>query len=143
MDRSDLMCIRNVAHRLLAAAESKDPMIHFTAKEVLNNILESLSMAEPSRPRASTHKKSRAVNLLGEYIEAQLDEPITLLDLCSVAKASPRTVQRLFKKRFGVTSKEYIQAQRLNRVHRDLLKGKSREKKVSDIANRWGFWHMG
>ncbi|NIU08828.1 MAG: helix-turn-helix domain-containing protein, partial [Phycisphaerae bacterium] len=34
-------------------------------------------------------------------------------------------------------------AQRLNRVHRDLLKGKSRGKKVSDIANRWGFWHMG
>jgi AraC-like DNA-binding protein len=143
IDWSNLMSIRRAAHRLITAAESKDPMIHLTAKAVLSNILESLAVAVPSRSKASTHKKSRTVNILGEYIEAYLDEPITLLDLCTVAKASPRTVQRLFKSRFGVTPKAYIQAQRLNRVHRDLLKGKSRGKKVSDIANRWGFWHLG
>ncbi|NIU08827.1 MAG: hypothetical protein GWN81_08245, partial [Phycisphaerae bacterium] len=90
IDWSDLMSIRSAAHRLIKAAESKDPMIHFTAKEVLNNIVESLSMAVPNRPKASTHKKSRTANILGEYIEAYLDQPITLLDLCSVAKVSPR-----------------------------------------------------
>lgn len=143
IDRSNLRSIRRTANRLITAAESNDQLIHVVAKDVLSNILESLPTAVLNRPKASTSKKSRILKFLNEYIEAHLDEHITLLDLCSVAKASPRTVQRTFNSRFGVTPKEYIQAQRLNQVHRDLLEAKSRRGKVSDIANRWGFWHMG
>jgi AraC-like DNA-binding protein len=143
IDWSNLRSIRRAANRLITAAESNDQLIHVVTKDVLSNILESLPTAVLNRPKASTSKKSRILKFLNEYIEAHLDEHITLLDLCSVAKVSPRTVQRTFKSRFGVTPKEFIQAQRLNRVHRDLLEGKSRRGKISDIANRWGFWHMG
>jgi AraC-like DNA-binding protein len=45
--------------------------------------------------------------------------------------------------RFGVSPKQYIQARRLNGVHRDLCKANLHGKRISDIANDWGFWHMG
>jgi AraC family ethanolamine operon transcriptional activator len=31
----------------------------------------------------------------------------------------------------------------LNGVHRDLRKANLDGKRISDVANDWGFWHMG
>lgn len=47
-----------------------------------------------------------------------------------------------FRELFGVSPKRYLQAVRLNGVRRDLLAA-TPEAKIADVANRWGFWHLG
>lgn len=66
----------------------------------------------------------------------------TVQALSLASGASRRTLRRGFRERFGITAKEFIQTQRLIGVRR-LLKATGSDALISDIANEWGFWHMG
>lgn len=37
----------------------------------------------------------------------------------------------------------YMKAHRLNSVHKDLGRDDPSLRKISDVANKWGFWHLG
>lgn len=76
------------------------------------------------------------------FIESQRDELITISDLCQATRLSRRTLHYAFKEHFGVTPKAYLTAIRLEAVRRELVPG-APPVKVADVANRWGFWHMG
>ena len=65
-----------------------------------------------------------------------------MASLCNAAEVSERTLQYAFVERFGVTPKRYVQAHRMHAV-RNRLKSHSSADYVSDIANHFGFWHMG
>ena len=62
--------------------------------------------------------------------------------LSRLSGASDRTLRRAFKERFGVSPKSYLRSQKLIGVRRQ-LRATGAETLVSDIANEWGFWHMG
>ena len=47
-----------------------------------------------------------------------------------------------FREHFGVTPKTYLRAFRLNCVRKDLLVAAPKTP-IADVANRWGFWHIG
>jgi len=56
---------------------------------------------------------------------------------------SDRTLLRLFQDRFHVSPKAYLNRLRLNGTHQELRRADTMKGRISDIANRWGFWHMG
>jgi transcriptional regulator GlxA family with amidase domain len=56
---------------------------------------------------------------------------------------SERTLEYAFVERFGIGPKEYLNAFRLVSVRRQLRVADPRRFKVADVANAWGFWHMG
>ena len=143
IESSKLERIRRAANHLATVADADSPLIHELSRDVQSNILEALPMAVFNKPKPSAEKRSYILKILKDYIEAHLGEQITLMDLCAVAKVSPRTIQRSFKSRLGTTPNAYIQARRLNYVRRDLSIEKNYGVMVADIANRWGFWHMG
>ena len=53
-----------------------------------------------------------------------------------------RSLDRAFKEYFGIGPKRYLLQLRLIRV-RQQLKMLPTGTKISDVANAWGFWHMG
>jgi AraC-like DNA-binding protein len=86
--------------------------------------------------------RARALRLALEYVEEQAGNAPTIKDICQASGASYRTLNRAFLDRFDVTPKQYLQAIRLDGVRNELHR-KVSETKISDIANDWGFWHMG
>ena len=95
----------------------------------------------PETPPASppSRVRDRALHRALAYIDAHEGEVLHVSDLCRASGASERTLRYAFQERFGVSPKAYLHAVRLNGVRRELRRGG----KVSDVANRWGFWHMG
>jgi len=87
--------------------------------------------------------RDRAVSRAVAYIEENAEEPIHLRDLCLITEASERTLRYGFLERYDVSPKAYLQAFRLNGVRRELRRADPVSTKVIDIANYWGFWHMG
>jgi AraC family ethanolamine operon transcriptional activator len=67
----------------------------------------------------------------------------TVKDLAHAAGCSERTLRRAFHERFGVGPKTYMLSQRLTGVRRELRRSDPQNAIIVDIANRWGFWHMG
>ena len=81
---------------------------------------------------------SRAIEILRDINQF----PINIEALCTMVGASWATLQRAFAEEFGVTPRSYIKSRRLAAVQSELIKNGPKVV-ISDVANRWGFWHMG
>lgn len=66
----------------------------------------------------------------------------SVVQLSRLSGVSERTLRRGFHERFRTSPKAYLQAQRLIGVRRR-LRATRESISISDIANEWGFWHMG
>ena len=87
---------------------------------------------EPARPR----QLRRAM----AYIEAHLDQPLTVEDVAAAAGASPRGLQVAFRLYCQTTPMAYWRGLRLDRARDDLASCGST---VTEVALRWGFTHFG
>jgi len=76
-------------------------------------------------------------------LEKRRDEHLKLEDLCFVGKVPERTLNEIFRRELGITPAAFIKGYRLFGVHRELWGADSSQVRVADIANTWGFWHMG
>ena len=112
--------------------------------EISTRLVEALASAHnashTARPslRARTKARRRAV----AFIDAHAKEAPSIRQVCVDAGVSWRTMNYAFKEYFGVTPKEYLQTVRLHGVRRE-LQAYDGEAVIADIANKWGFWHMG
>lgn len=94
-----------------------------------------------SRPRRSGRA---AVTRSIEFIERHLAEPITLEDIASHARMSPRSIQVGFREDLGTTPIAFVRDRRLDAVRRALLEAAPHSGvTVTDTAIRWGFGHLG
>jgi AraC family transcriptional regulator, ethanolamine operon transcriptional activator len=93
----------------------------------------------------SKHNAERALILeqAMSAIRQRSADVLAVADLCRVTGASGRTLHYAFVERYGVPPARFMKAYRLNGARGDLGRIDSRESRISDVANRWGFWHLG
>lgn len=84
--------------------------------------------------------RPRQQRLAESYIEANLDQPLTVEDIARAAGISPRGLQLSFRQCRGTTPMGFWRDLRLARARSDLQSGDVR---VTDVALRWGFTHFG
>lgn len=78
------------------------------------------------------------------YIDAHLAEHITMASIADSVHMSVRSVQQGFREELGVSPMSYVRDRRLDRVHAELADAlPSDGVTVTDVANRWGFHHLG
>jgi len=86
--------------------------------------------------------RQKALRLAVDYIEANCQYNPSIPDICATTGLSWRSLDRAFKECLGIGPKRYLLNFRLTQVRRQ-LKSAPPCTKVVDIANDWGFWHMG
>ncbi|MFW5642281.1 MAG: helix-turn-helix transcriptional regulator [Roseicyclus sp.] len=112
------------------------------AREVLAQFLALLEEVRPE-PCAPTKRSQR--QLLDDAVailEADPEVPVSVAEVCHRLGVSERTLQRLFKARFGVGPRDYERHRRLRHVHATILAEGDR-RMVTEIAMQYGFWHLG
>lgn len=110
--------------------------------ELMVTLLRAGQNAAAVIDRSAPKTRDRAIREALDYIAEHRYEVITVKEICSACNVALRTLNRAFKERFGISPNTYLKQQRLSAVRDDLLLGPPGTQ-VSDIANRWGFWHMG
>lgn len=83
------------------------------------------------------------IDVVCEYILANLRGVITLADLETHSGLSVRTLQYQFKKQFNCTPVEWIRKERLKIVYLELLAPENKSTTIFCIALRCGFNHAG
>ena len=111
--------------------------------DIIEALIAAVGSANLARESVTAAARARMLRRVLDYIGDRLEAPIRVSELCRLAQASERTLQRAFLERFDVTPKAYLQALRLNGVRRDLLASEPSAERIQDVAMRWGFWHMG
>ena len=105
---------------------------------LLNASLSETAILDKSKPA----QRSRAIAKALAYINEHSSEAIWVRDVCSNTGVALRTLNRAFHERFGIGPKAYLVRQRLSNVHAELSRVPA-DTPVADVANHWGFWHMG
>jgi len=105
---------------------------------LLSIIAGESSQAKPTIPKFRAAALNRALEVLSSYEQM----PVSVEALCKMSGTSWATLQRAFKDEFQVTPKAYMKFRRLAAVQTELIR-QGPKAVISDIANHWGFWHMG
>ena len=87
----------------------------------------------------------RHVRRAQEFIEAQAEQAITLVDIARAACVSARALQEGFQRHLGTTPHALLRDVRLDCVHAQLRASASNGQPVAlhDVAHRYGFFHLG
>ncbi|NMM26936.1 MAG: AraC family transcriptional regulator [Glaciimonas sp.] len=94
-------------------------------------------LMRPVPPIAPYHVKR-----VEEYIAEHAEQPITIIDLANYAGVSTRALYSGFRNFRNTSPMAYLKSIRLKRAHEDLLNAVYGDR-VTTIAMRWGFTHLG
>jgi AraC-like DNA-binding protein len=92
--------------------------------------------------RSTVAMRTRALTTALDYISSHEGERVTIREICDDTKVAVRTLERAFKEHFGIGPKAYLIRRRLSGA-RDALVRDDGPTAIVDVANEWGFWHMG
>ena len=121
------------------------PAVHMTGvdeEDLLRDLLIGLNDAREQDDRSSLRIRSPAVEKALACMEDCADEAMPISKICSEIGVSWRSLDRAFLERFGIGPKAYQTRLRMSRARSEIM-GKGADCLVSDVANKWGFWHMG
>ncbi|MET0030758.1 MAG: helix-turn-helix domain-containing protein [Limnospira maxima] len=91
----------------------------------------------PLIPRAEIVKQAE------DYMQAHLDQPLTLTQLCRALYVSKRSLLYGFEEMFGVSPMAYLKIQRLRAVRKALTVATPETASVTSLACQFGFWSHG
>lgn len=77
-----------------------------------------------------------------DVIDNRLGQMIRLTDLCDATGVSVRTLNSVFRHRFGISPHQYIMSRRLHGIHA-AIRSATPDDTVSDICGRFGVWDFG
>jgi AraC-like DNA-binding protein len=114
--------------------------------QILRNEARLVSAIADTLLRESAVARARAVPTqritgLEAWIEAHLDEPITIGRLCAVAGVGERSLQKSFVSRRGMSPMRFVTERRLAAARRQLMTANGRD--VTSVALQFGFCHVG
>lgn len=92
------------------------------------------------RGRSAHPQRSKILEVM-DYIDEHPDEELSTAELAGIARISVRALQAGFRDLTGMSPRAYVRDVRLDRVHLELGSGASGS--ISDVATRWGFYHLG
>lgn len=115
---------------------------HFE-QTLMSGLLSAQPLRGDSAPAPIAAPGARILRTVVGLIEEQPERAWRLADLAAGAGVSARTVQEAFQRELGSTPLEHLRRVRMARARRDLLEGDPTTTSVTDVAARWGFFHLG
>ena len=115
------------------------PVDYMKVEEEIMRTFFSFISVEREKGQEEHQVLKRARELLKESLESD----IKLSDTIPQLGVSQRTLEYAFKKNLGMTPKAYLQILRLNAIHEELKEADPKYIKVSDVALKYGFFHLG
>jgi AraC family ethanolamine operon transcriptional activator len=90
----------------------------------------------------SPGERWRVIRRAEEFLQGNDSPAVRIDDLCVAACTSLSRLERAFRESFGVSPRRFLTMRRLAEVRSELLRG-APDASVTEIATRWGFFHLG
>ena len=127
-------CVAGTLSEPRVAADFEQLLMTSLLFSVPHNYSEALRRRER---RIAPRDVRRAV----DYLTENAAQALTLGDLARVSGVAGRTLIQHFKDAYGISPMRYLRNHRLLRVREELLRDPAA--RVSEVATRWGFTHLG
>jgi AraC-like DNA-binding protein len=87
--------------------------------------------------------RSAVARRFAAAVEASLDRPLLVLDLCRMVGITARTLNTLCQEQFGVSAQRFLALRRLHLTRRALLRSNRLSTTVTEVATSYGIWELG
>ena len=132
--------IQHIGLALLAEAESETPAGRLYAESLIQtltlHLLKNYSTANLKQENTHGGLSGYKLRRIEEFINANLEEDLSLAEIAVVADLSQFHFARAFRKSTGLTPQQYLMQQRIERAKELLAKG---ELPIVEISLRTGF----
>ncbi len=105
-------------------------------------IADGLQVASGARSGA-TQRRAEALRRARDYFHANVRQPFSVRELGAATGCSERVLQYLFRDVYGMSPQQWFRAIKLNEVRRELRAGIPQGTRVTEVAIRYGFMHLG
>ncbi len=145
---SSVSVIRTRIERLREEVEARPALLRSTSvKHEIEYELPRLLLEAVARDGAGTidrpsNLRGSALERARSFIEEHANQALTVQQVAAAASVSVRTLEYAFREHLMTTPKHYLKLRRLHGVRRE-LRSSDAQTRIADVANRWGFWHMG
>lgn len=124
-------------------SENASPLLRSEANRAAAvSLLETFPHESIAAPPELTIPGSARLRRAIEFMHANAHLPINVTQIAEAASISPRSLQTTFRIYLELTPLDYLRRIRLDRV-REELHAAGAEATVADVAQRWGFAHLG
>ncbi|WP_457445962.1 helix-turn-helix domain-containing protein [Roseateles sp. P5_E4] len=128
--------LQGLLYALAQDLQSDAPFGEHFRNGLVQSVATAVLLRAPSSPEAPA---APALQRVQDYIEANLERPLSLPSLARVAGVSPWSLQRLFRSGVGMPVHRYVVSRRVERA-RQLVQ--QRAGALSEIALMAGFAHQ-
>lgn len=113
-------------------------LLYNLPKLIISSIGEGLKVNDLTNPSSRNIIFHKAL----DYIHANLENSINIVQLCREVGVSERNLRYIFKEKVGISPNKFVRSVKLNKV-RKLIKSNGQNELINALANKLGFWHMG
>ena len=146
--RSHLKRLRHLHREIVQMAHSRE--VTLDHPEIVRSLTQSLTIAvaacftEANRQTRGLgwHRHQQIMWRFKEWIEANIERPIYLPELCKALNVSSRTLTRCCEEYLGMSPMKYLWLRRMNQARKGLQSDHA-PASVTEIAMKFGFWHLG
>jgi AraC-like DNA-binding protein len=92
-------------------------------------------------PRTGLRRSRIIMRQFEEWLEANLDRPVYLAEICAVLGVPARTLKYYCHEHLGMGPTQYLRLRRMRMARQTLLEAGGTT--VSEIAAKYGFWELG
>ncbi len=134
-----------IEHKITSFSQSNESALFLRSleKEIARRLITALAESKHLTKNQLMRKRDKAVTMAEMFILNSTSSQLTVNELCKIAHVSERTLEYAFRERYGLTPKAFTLVYRLNDVRKELKSSDARSSKVSEIAQKHNFWHMG
>ena len=102
-----------------------------------------LTESIPVEPDSGHRKHAMVIARFEEMMEASMDRPLYLTDICNATGVSERTLRLCCQEHLGMGPIRYLWLRRMHLTRRALILADSTMATVTEIATDHGFWELG
>ena len=119
------------------------PAAEALEQALLRPLITCLLDGEERRDGVPPTHRAAIANRFTAAVEASLDEPLHIPDLCRRVGITARTLNSLCHEQFGVSAQRFLTLRRLHLTRRALLRSDHGHETVTEIATSHGIWELG
>ena len=123
-------------------SEGSAPLSWVEEEDLIVDFIEMLASLEPQTRKDDSRNRTRVVRTAVEVMNAALTDNVPISEICAQVGVSVSTLRRAFHAVYGIGPKQFYLKSRLNKVRGDLVE-RPQGMGISEVANLYGFWHLG
>jgi transcriptional regulator GlxA family with amidase domain len=112
-------------------------------QQLIHVMVRCLADAAALETTAGGRRHDAIIARFEEFLEANLDRPIYLTEICAVIGAAERTLRVACEEHLGMGPIRYLTLRRMYLVRRALLRADPSKSNVTCVVTDHGFWELG